>query len=84
LATIVLGAYKIPVAYEMIKAVSLGADFMGAMTYIGNGPNFMVNAIADKSGVRMPRFFGYMLYIGIVLLPVLFLTTPIFLHSFKL
>ena len=57
---------------EMIlKAISLGAVFMGAMTYIGNGPNFMVKAIAEKSGVRMPSFFGYMAYSCVILLPIL-------------
>jgi Na+/H+ antiporter NhaD/arsenite permease-like protein len=50
--------------------ISLGAVFMGAMTYIGNGPNFMVRAIAEKSGVKMPSFFGYMVYSCIVLLPI--------------
>jgi Na+/H+ antiporter NhaD/arsenite permease-like protein len=51
--------------------ISLGAVFMGAMTYIGNGPNFMVRAIAEKSGVKMPSFFGYMAYSCLILLPVL-------------
>ena len=64
---------------SLLKAISLGAVFMGAMTYIGNGPNFMVKAIAEKSGVRMPSFFGYMLYSGCILLPVLILTTWLFL-----
>lgn len=54
-----------------LVAISLGAVFMGAMTYIGNGPNFMVKAIAEKSGVRMPSFFGYMAYSCVILLPVL-------------
>ncbi|MCH2114848.1 MAG: sodium:proton antiporter [Pirellulales bacterium] len=57
---------------EMIlRGIALGAVFMGAMTYIGNGPNFMVKAIAEKSGVRMPSFFGYMMYSSVVLLPIL-------------
>ena len=46
----------------ILAAISLGAVFMGAMTYIGNGPNFMVRAIAESSGVKMPSFFGYMVY----------------------
>lgn len=54
-----------------LVAISLGAVFMGAMTYIGNGPNFMVKAIAEKSGVKMPSFFGYMGYSCMFLLPVL-------------
>ena len=58
------------VAVHFLTAISLGAVFLGAMTYIGNGPNFMVKAIAEKSGVRMPSFFGYMLYSVAVLMPV--------------
>ncbi len=50
--------------------ISLGSVFMGAMTYIGNGPNFMVRAIAEKSGVKMPSFFGYMVYSCLILLPI--------------
>jgi Na+/H+ antiporter NhaD/arsenite permease-like protein len=61
-----------------LAAISLGAVFMGANTYIGNGPNFMVKTIAEKSGVRMPSFFGYMLYSGAVLIPLFLLTTLIF------
>jgi Na+/H+ antiporter NhaD/arsenite permease-like protein len=53
-----------------LTAISLGAVFLGAMTYIGNGPNFMVKAIAEQSGVRMPSFFGYTLYSCCILLPV--------------
>lgn len=52
-------------------AISLGAVFFGAMTYIGNGPNFMVRAIAEASGLRMPSFFGYVLRSVLLLLPVL-------------
>jgi Na+/H+ antiporter NhaD/arsenite permease-like protein len=55
---------------HLLVAVSLGAVFMGAMTYIGNGPNFMVRAIAEKSGVKMPSFFGYMVYSFAILLPL--------------
>jgi Na+/H+ antiporter NhaD/arsenite permease-like protein len=58
----------------ILIAISLGAVFMGAMTYIGNGPNFMVRAIAEKSGVKMPSFFGYMAYSCLFLLPVLAVT----------
>lgn len=64
---------------RFLIAVSLGAVMMGAMTYIGNGPNFMVKAIAEQSGVRMPSFFGYMLYSFGVLLPILALMTWLFL-----
>ncbi len=63
------------VAENLLVGISLGAVFMGAMTYIGNGPNFMVKAIAEKSGVRMPSFFGYMAYSCMILLPLFVLTT---------
>jgi len=66
------------VAESLLAAVSLGAVFMGAMTYIGNGPNFMVKAIAEKSGIRMPSFFGYTLYSFSIMLPVLVLHVWIF------
>lgn len=60
-------------------AISLGAVFMGAMTYIGNGPNFMVKAIAEKNNIRMPSFFGYMIYSCIVLIPLSIILTFVFL-----
>ena len=60
------------VAERNLIAISLGAVFMGAMTYIGNGPNFMVKAIAERSGIRMPSFFGYVLRYSVpLLLPIL-------------
>ena len=52
-----------------LAAISAGAVFMGANTYIGNAPNFMVYAIARHRGVKMPGFFGYMLWSGLVLIP---------------
>jgi Na+/H+ antiporter NhaD/arsenite permease-like protein len=56
---------------KLLTAVSLGAVFMGALTYIGNGPNFMVKAIAEQSGVKMPSFFGYLFRYALpVLIPV--------------
>ena len=64
-----------------LKAISLGAVFMGAMTYIGNGPNFMVKSIAEQSGVKMPSFFGYMLYSVAVLVPLFILVNIIFLRG---
>ncbi len=70
-------------AEPLLIAISLGAVFMGAMTYIGNGPNFMVKAIAEQSGVRMPSFFGYMIRYSIpVLIPVFVVITVIFLVLF--
>jgi len=63
----------------LLAAISLGSVFMGAMTYIGNGPNFMVKAIAESSGVKMPSFFGYMIYSFTILLPILALNVWLFL-----
>lgn len=68
------------VAESLLWAISLGSVFMGANTYIGNGPNFMVKAIAEEAGVRMPSFFGYMLYSGLILLPLFAITNWIFLR----
>jgi Na+/H+ antiporter NhaD/arsenite permease-like protein len=51
-------------------AISLGAVFMGAMTYIGNAPNFMVKSIAEENDITMPSFFGYMLWSILILIPV--------------
>jgi Na+/H+ antiporter NhaD/arsenite permease-like protein len=73
------GPSQAGVAVEMLAAISLGAVFMGAMTYIGNGPNFMVKSIAEQSGVKMPSFFGYLLYSVFVLLPLLVLMQILFL-----
>ncbi len=56
-----------------LAAISMGAVYMGALTYIGNAPNFMVYAIANERGVRMPGFFGYMLWSGAVLIPTFIL-----------
>ena len=62
----------------ILAAISMGAVFMGANTYIGNAPNFMVKAIAEASRVRMPSFFGYMLYSGAILLPLFAAVTWLF------
>lgn len=59
----------------LLAAVSLGSVFMGANTYIGNGPNFMVKSIAEHAGVKMPSFFGYMAYSCGILVPLLILMT---------
>jgi len=68
------------VAEPLLAAVSLGAVFMGANTYIGNGPNFMVKAIAEERGVRMPTFFGYMAWAAAILIPVFIATSLLFLR----
>ena len=62
----------------LLTAISAGAVFMGANTYIGNGPNFMVKAIAEEAGVKMPSFFGYMKYSIGILLPLFVLVTLVF------
>ena len=62
-----------------LKAIAVGAVFFGAMTYIGNGPNFMVKSIAEQSGIKMPSFFGYILRYSIpILIPIFFLVWLIF------
>ncbi|MBW2599699.1 MAG: sodium:proton antiporter, partial [Deltaproteobacteria bacterium] len=62
-----------------LKAISVGAVFMGANTYIGNAPNFMVKSIAEEAGINMPSFFGYMIKYSIpILIPVFLLVTFIF------
>ena len=66
------------VPHATLAAISVGAVFMGANTYIGNAPNFMVKAIAEATRVRMPSFFGYMLFSGGILLPVFALVTWLF------
>jgi Na+/H+ antiporter NhaD/arsenite permease-like protein len=65
---------------RLLEAISLGAVFMGANTYVGNGPNFMVRAIAEQGGVRMPGFFGYLAWSAAVLLPLWGAVTWIFLR----
>lgn len=65
-------------AAALLAAISCGAVFMGANTYIGNGPNFMVKAIAEENGVKMPSFFGYMAWSCGILLPIFLVVTWIF------
>ena len=69
---------NIPVLF--MEAICLGAVFFGAMTYIGNGPNFMVKSIAEQEGVKMPQFFQYIFkYSLIILLPTLILAHLLFI-----
>ena len=58
------------VPHAVLAAISVGAVSMGANSYIGNAPNFMVKSIAEEQGVKMPSFFGYMMYSGAILLPL--------------
>ncbi|WP_432723326.1 sodium:proton antiporter [Jeongeupia wiesaeckerbachi] len=68
-----------PMASTLL-AISAGAVFMGAMTYIGNAPNFMVKAVAEDRGVKMPSFFGYMAWSTAILLPCFVITSLLFFH----
>lgn len=70
-----------PVGEQLLIAISCGSVFMGANTYIGNGPNFMVKSIAERSGVKMPSFGHYMLYSGAILIPIFILTTFVFFRG---
>ncbi len=70
------GATQVP--YVILQAISMGAVFMGANTYIGNGPNFMVKAIAEEQKIEMPGFFGYMRWSVMLLVPCFVLVTFVF------
>lgn len=72
------GVPGIGVKADLLRAISCGAVFMGANTYIGNGPNFMVKSIAEEQGIKVPHFFGYMAYSGLILLPTFLLLTWMF------
>jgi Na+/H+ antiporter NhaD/arsenite permease-like protein len=73
-----LPADLVGVPASILAAISVGSVAMGANTYIGNAPNFMVKAIAETAGVKMPTFFGYMLYSGAILLPLFLVVTLVF------
>ena len=62
----------------MLAAISCGAVFMGAMSYIGNGPNFMVKTLAESAGVKMPSFFGYLRWSFLILVPLFVAASLIF------
>jgi len=65
--------------HAFLQAIATGSVFMGANTYIGNAPNFMVKSIAEEAGVSMPSFFGYIIRYTIpVLIPAFVLTTWMF------
>ena len=66
------------VPHAILAGISVGAVFMGANTYIGNAPNFMVKSIAEEAGVKMPSFFGYVAYSGGILLPLFTVVTFLF------
>ena len=66
------------ISVKILMAISCGAVFMGANTYIGNAPNFMVKSISDENGIRMPSFFGYMGWSFGILIPVFIIDTFVF------
>ena len=66
-----------PLATTLL-AISCGSVFMGALSYVGNAPNFMVKAIAEEKGIRMPSFFGYLGWSCVFLLPLFALLTVLF------
>ena len=66
---------------QTLLAISCGAVFMGANTYIGNAPNFMVKAIAEENGVKMPSFFGYMAWSVAILVPTFIIVTLLFFRD---
>lgn len=72
------GLYIGLIDHRMLAAIATGAVFMGANTYIGNAPNFMVKAIAEESGVKMPSFFGYLVYSIGILVPLFIAVAVVF------
>lgn len=79
-AAVAAGTAVAGISEAFLRAICMGAVFFGAMTYIGNGPNFMVKSIAEESGIKMPSFFGYMLKFSIiVLLPIYVIVQLLFL-----
>jgi Na+/H+ antiporter NhaD/arsenite permease-like protein len=75
---VLVGAAANPEFIKLLTAISVGAVFMGANTYIGNAPNFLVRGIAESSDIRMPSFFGYMLWSVGILLPLFVIITLVF------
>jgi len=70
--------YLMNVIPETLQAISAGAVFMGAISYIGNAPNFMIKSIAEENDIKMPSFFGYMGWSVLILIPVFILTSLMF------
>jgi Na+/H+ antiporter NhaD/arsenite permease-like protein len=74
------GALTAGIPDALLKAIAAGAVFFGSMTYIGNGPNFMVKAVAEHAHIKMPHFFAYMIKFSlIVLLPIFVLVQLLFI-----
>ncbi len=70
-----------PEGVKFLKAISCGSVMMGALTYIGNGPNFMVKAVAEQAKVKMPGFFGFMLWSFLILIPIFSILTWLFFRN---
>jgi Na+/H+ antiporter NhaD/arsenite permease-like protein len=73
-----LAGEVVGVPHAVLAAISVGAVSMGANSYIGNAPNFMVKSIAEEQGVKMPSFFGYMLCCVAILVPLFVIVTFVF------
>ena len=73
-----LGQDVVGVPHVILGAIAVGSVSMGANSYIGNAPNFMVKSIAEEAGVKMPSFFGYMLYSALTLVPLFLVVTVMF------
>lgn len=79
-AAVAAGTAVAGISETFLRAICMGAVFFGAMTYIGNGPNFMVKSIAEESGIKMPSFFSYMIRFSlIVLLPIYVIVQLLFI-----
>ncbi|MDP6570395.1 MAG: sodium:proton antiporter, partial [Candidatus Marinimicrobia bacterium] len=74
-----MAAYLMEVIPSTLLAISMGAVFMGAMTYIGNAPNFMVKSIAEENNISMPSFFGFLGWSILLLIPVFILVSILFI-----
>ena len=78
-SNIPIADYLMHVIPDTLFAISMGAVFMGALTYIGNAPNFMVKSIAEENNISMPSFFGYLFWSLIILIPIFIIINIIFL-----
>ena len=72
--------YMTDIIPTTLIAITAGASFMGAITYIGNAPNMMVKAIAEENKIKMPSFFGYMVWSLLILVPIFILVQFLFIH----
>jgi Na+/H+ antiporter NhaD/arsenite permease-like protein len=78
--SLAIGQEVVGVPHVILSAIAMGSVSMGANSYIGNAPNFMVKSIAEEAGVTMPSFFGYMLYSALILFPLFLVVTVMFLR----